>query len=238
MEFGSRLMTRARARLSPSAAPADGRQLAAWRSVRNTTSFWLIVDASRTRSIASKVAVRSVPPWVIARSAISFCTSPRLCEGAPMTTRGGPAHEDHADLVATPRPFHQLAGQRLGPVEPAGPGGRVSHAQRRVQDENPMDPAPDDHDAHRLEERLGHRRDHQQDDQRPHRQQQPLLDPDPAAVLADRREQEAHRRPGHLAVLAPVQEVDQDRDRRRRQPIQERGVRESQGPDHGKVISH
>ena len=51
------------------------RQLAACRSVRKTTSFWAIVDASSTRSMARKVASRSVPPCGRVISSISFCTS-------------------------------------------------------------------------------------------------------------------------------------------------------------------
>ena len=46
-----------------------------------------------------------------------------------------------------------------------------------------------------LEERLGHRQHDQEDHERPDRQQEPLLDPDPPRVLADRRQQEPHRRP-------------------------------------------
>ena len=195
------------------------------------TSFWLIDETSRTRSTASNVAARSAPPWVIARSPISFSTSFRLGDGIADHDPRRLAHQDHADRVAPSRFLDQLGRHGLGLVEPARPAGGVTHAQRGVHDQDPMDATPGDHHAERLEERLGHRRDDQQDDQRPDRQQEPLLDPDPPLILPDRRQQEPHGRPRHLAELAPVQQVDDDRHRRRRQPVEQGGIGESQGPE-------
>ena len=63
-------------------------------------------------------------------------------------------------------------------------------------------------------------------EQRADRQEQPLFEPDAPLVLADRREQEPHRGPPLLTELALVEEVDNDRDRRRRHPGQHRDVRE------------
>ena len=142
-----------------------------------------------------------------------------------------PAHQDDAHGVALARGLDQLGGQRLGLVEPARPARGVAHAQRGVQDEQAVDAAAHDDRPQRLEIRLGHRGDDQQDDQRPHRQEQPLLDADPPLVLLDRRQEEPHRRPRDLAELAPIQQVEQDRDRRRRQPVEQRQVGESQGED-------
>ena len=71
------------------------------------------------------------------------------------------------------------------------------------------DPAAGDHHARTLSRNgLAIAEHDQQDDQRPDRQQQPLLDPDPPLVLPDGRQQEPHRRPGDLAELAAVQQVD------------------------------
>ena len=53
----------------------------------------------------------------------------------------------------------------------------------RVEHDDPMDPPAGDHRAERLQKWLGHRRHDQQDDQRPDRQQQPLLDADPRRFL-------------------------------------------------------
>ena len=94
-----------------------------------------------------------------------------------------------------------------------------------------MRPPAGDHVAEGLEKRLGHGRDDQQDEQGADRQQQPLLDPDPPLVLADRRQQELHRRPRHLPELPAVEQVDHDRDRRGGQPGQQRGIGELEGPE-------
>ena len=65
------------------------------------TSFWAIGEASRTRSMASKLASRSVAPWARVSSWISFWTSARLGEGSPITTRGGEPIKTR--LTASPR---------------------------------------------------------------------------------------------------------------------------------------
>ena len=94
------------------------------------TSFWVIVETSRTRSTASKVAARSVPPWVIASSPISFSTSCEVRDGSPMTTRGG--SPIRITLMASPRreSLTSCDGHGLGLVEPARPARGVTHAQR------------------------------------------------------------------------------------------------------------
>ena len=80
------------ARFSPSSPDAPDRfQLAAWRSVRKMTSFCAMDDAPSTRSIASKLAARSVPPWGSVTSSISLRTSAWFGDGSPITTRGGSA---------------------------------------------------------------------------------------------------------------------------------------------------
>jgi hypothetical protein len=60
-----------------------------------------MVETSSTRSIARKLAVRSVPPCGRAISSISFSTSAWLGEGSPMTTRGGSPMT--TTLMASPR---------------------------------------------------------------------------------------------------------------------------------------
>ena len=81
------------ARFSASPPKSGRRQLAAWRSVRKMTSFRGMVETSRTRSIAPKLATRSVPPWGMAIESISLRTADWLAEGeaSPTTTRGGSA---------------------------------------------------------------------------------------------------------------------------------------------------
>ena len=133
------------------ARPAGCRQLAAWRSVRKTTSFWAIVETSSTRSIASKLAGRSVPPCGSV-SSLDLLLRPRswFGEGSPMTTRAG-RPSGHADRVAPPRVLDELGGQRLGLVEPARPARRVAHAQRAVEHQHPVrPPAGDDRTAPKL----------------------------------------------------------------------------------------
>ena len=141
------------------------------------------------------------------------------------------AHHDDADGVAAAGVAHELRGQRLGLLEAGGARRRVGHAQRPVEHQHAMR-ALARHDRQRpqaLQEGLGHRGDDQDDDQGPHGQEEPLLDPDPPRVLADRGQQEPHRGPGHLAVLAPVEQVDDDRHRRRAEPVDQRVVGQPQG---------
>ena len=95
---------------------------------------------------------------------------------------------------------------------------------------HPVGPPAGDHGPKRLQKRLGHRRDDQENHQRPDRQEQPLLDAQPPPVLADGRQQKPHRRPGDFPVLAAIQEVDHYRNPGRRQRVQERGVGEIPGP--------
>ena len=76
--------------------------------------------------------------------------------------------------VAAARVLDELSRQRLGLIEPARLGRGVSHAERGVEHDDPMRPLTGDHGAERLEKRLGHRRDDQEDHQRPDRQEQPL----------------------------------------------------------------
>ena len=197
------------------------RQLAAWRSVMKMTSLWLTGETFRTRSTASNVATRSVVPSGRRRVSISRMTSAPLADGAasPTTTRGGSAirttlktSPGRASRTSCPARFRGL-------IEPGLIPRHERHAHRPVEDDHPVRPLPrQDHRPQAFQERLGHRSDDQQNHQRPDRQQQPLLDPDPALVLLERRDQEAHRRPAHLAVLPPVEQVDQDRQARRRDP--------------------
>ena len=119
---------------------AGRRQLAAWRSVRKTTSFWGIVEASSTRSIASKLATRSVPPWGRVISSISLSTSAWFGEGSPIDDPGRVGHQDDADRVAPARVLDELRGERLGLLEPGHVGRRVGHAQRAVEHEHPVRP--------------------------------------------------------------------------------------------------
>ena len=57
--------------------------------------------------------------------------------------------------------------------------------------------------------------------QTPRRQQQPLLKLQPPAVLPHRPQQEIHRRPLHRLEPPAVEDVDDDRNRRKQQPRDE-----------------
>ncbi len=195
------------------------------------TSFWAIDETSSTRSTVSNVAARSMPPSDCDSSPISFSTSPGCCVGSPITTLGGSPIMITLIDVAPARVLDELGRHRLGLVEPARFARRITHRQRAVEHDHRCVRSPAMTAPNALEKRLGHRRDDQEDDQGPDRQEQPLLDPQPPAILADGRQQEPHRRPGDFPVLAPIQEMDDDRHPGRRQPIQQRGVGKSQGPD-------
>jgi hypothetical protein len=141
-------------------------------------------------------------------------------------------HENHANCITPTRFLDQLGRLNLGLVEPARPARGVPHAHRAVDDQYPMNAPAGDYHPERLEERLGHRRHDQQDDERPDGQQEPLLDPDAPLVLPDCRQEESHGRPGDFAKPTAVQQVENDRHGRGCKPVKQRGVRESQGPDH------
>ena len=130
--------------------------------MRKTTSFWSSDETSRTRSIAAKLAVRSVPPSGMVSSLDLLSTSSWFGDGSPMMTFGGSAMT--TTLITSPRraSLTSCAARSLA-CSNRVPSPPRTHAQRAVQDEDPMRPLPgqDRQRPEALQERLGHRRDHQ-----------------------------------------------------------------------------
>ena len=82
-----------------------------------------------------------------------------------------------------------------------------------------------------LHARPRHRHGEQRDRERAQRQQQPLLQAQPADLALVHLGQELERGEAHLARLAACEQVDQDRDGRCRKPEQEQRVQEVHGAD-------
>jgi hypothetical protein len=141
------------------------------------------------------------------------------------------AHENHADGIALPRILDQSGSHGLGLIEAAGSRRGVAHGERGVEHKHAVRALTGDDVAERLEEGLGHGAYDEQDQERADGQEQPLLDPHPALVLADGRQQELHGRPGHLPEPAAVEQVDDDRDRGGRQPGEQPGIGELERPE-------
>ena len=115
-----------------------------------------------------------------------------------MTTRGGSAIS--TTLMASPRraSLTSCAASALAWSNRVALGRRVGHAQRAVEHEHPVRPLARAGAA--IAPRLSRNglaiaETTSEDQQRPDGQQEPLLDPDPPLVLADRGQQEPHRRP-------------------------------------------
>ena len=149
----------------------------------------------------------------------------------PDNDPGRITHDDQTDRVAASGVAHELRGEFLGAVEAGRSAVGVPHAEGAVEHEHSVGASPRErgHCPEAFEERFGHRADDEHDDHRPHREQEPLLDPDPLRVLPHGGDQEPHRGPRLFAEPAAVEQVDDQRQRRRGEAVDEGGVRQPDG---------
>jgi hypothetical protein len=133
--------------------------------------------------------------------------------------RGG---DDHDLFVAGGNAVEELLGHDLGLVEVGlgvGAADLVRHGVGVVDDDDVEGGALAAQRGDRAvvaAEGAGERQAHEEDQQAAHRQEQPLLELDAAAVFPHRVEQVFHRGPLDDLEAAAVEEVDDDRDGRQR----------------------
>ena len=84
-----------------------------------------------------------------------------------------------------------------------------------------------------LDQRLGESQRREEQQKRPHGQQNKLLQPHPPRVLAARLEQKPHGGPVGFAVRPPVQKMNEDGDRTQRQPPEQPRIGKAEGQQAG-----
>jgi hypothetical protein len=142
------------------------------------------------------------------------------------------AHQHQRKTVPLTAVANELRGQFFGVVQPAFVAGPVVHRVGDVQNQQVMRPsARAQNSAQRGKQRKhrvgqGHRQQHQ--NRHADQQQDQLLDANPPGILADRGQQEFHRRPSRLAILPPTEQMDNNRQTRCQPPQQHGGIGERQ----------
>jgi hypothetical protein len=142
----------------------------------------------------------------------------------------GTRRRDYGDCV-TPggQPVDRALGEQLRLVQMGLRIGSVGFVGHRVAvvDHDHVQPRSASGKAGQRRvlaaDRPGQRQPEEQQHAASHRQQQPLLEPQAAAVLPQRLQQEGHRRPVHRPEAAAIQNVDNDWDRSQRQPRGKKG---------------
>jgi small nuclear ribonucleoprotein (snRNP)-like protein len=134
------------------------------------------------------------------------------------------AHENHVDLALALHASDELLNIVLRDCKVRGTCARCIHRVTVVEQDDGARAGIAEQPARTLPDRARHRECEQRRNRAANRKEDPLLHANAALIRPDDHFQQMHRAPFHDLETALVEEVDDDRNRKRRSACDESGI--------------